>query len=157
MKRLYVLLLFGLFMTSPAAASVRSQIQTQYRRWARATLANDAEAILNGLAPAYTLKTFTGKVIDRKTYEQSLRKRKANPGKPLSSYTTRMASIEVLGPRAHVISEESSSSKAVDPITQKRIRLVHIHQYLDTWVKSARSWLLQSTVTQKEITRVERT
>ena len=133
---------------------VRPQIERQYKSWATATLTNNVDRVLAILAPDYTLQTFTGKVITRKMYEQSLRKRKAE-NKPASAYTTRMKSINVVGATATVVSEELSKSPAVDPITNERQILVHIHEYNDTWVRIAGVWRLRSTVTKLEKTTVE--
>ncbi len=133
---------------------VRPQIERQYKSWASATITNNVDQVLAILTPDYTLQTFTGKVITRKMYEQSLRKRKAE-NKPASAYTTRMKSIKVAGSTANVVSEELSKSPAVDPITNEHQVLVHIHEYNDTWVRIAGVWRLRSTVTKLEKTTVE--
>lgn len=139
--------------SASASASVRGDIEKQYQRWSKAALANDVETILDVLAPDYTLKTYTGQVILRKDYEVSLRKRKA-ANKPATVYETKIASLSVEKDVASVISDETSVADSVDPITNKKVKLVHIHRYLDTWVKLGKVWRLRSTVTQVEETKI---
>ncbi len=142
------------FCVSVAFASVKSDIDKQYHRWAKATLNNDVDTILSVLAADYTLKTYTGTVITREKYEASLRKRKASKEKA-AAYETKIASVEVAGSRAKVISDETSSKLTIDPVTNKKLNMIHIHRYLDTWVRSGKTWRLQSTVTQVESTKME--
>lgn len=137
----------------PVSASVKGDIDRQYKRWGKAALTNDVETILGVLAPDYTLHTYTGIVIPRAKYEVSLRKRKAE-NKPATVYDTSMASISVLGDVAKVISDETSDTFSVDPITNKKLKLIHIHRYLDTWIKTKGVWRLQTTITQVESTKV---
>lgn len=136
-----------------ASASVRSDIDRQYKRWGKAALVNDVDTILDVLTPDYTLHTFTGTVIPHVKYEASLRKRKAE-NKPATVYETSMASITVTGEVAKVISDETSNNMSVDPITNKKLKLIHIHRYLDTWVRTKGVWRLQTTITQVESTKV---
>lgn len=136
-----------------ASASVKSDIDRQYKRWGKAALVNDVDTILNVLTPDYTLHTYTGTVIPRVKYEASLRKRKAE-NKPATVYETSMASISVTGDVAKVISDETSNNMSVDPITNKKLKLIHIHRYLDTWVRTKGVWRLQTTITQVESTKV---
>jgi len=114
---------------------------------------NDVETILSILAPDYTLHTYTGTTIKRADYETSLRKRKAAK-KPATAYETKIASVQVTGATASVVSDETSKTASLDPITNKRVKLIHIHRYLDTWVRSGRVWRLQKTVTTLESTKV---
>lgn len=151
MKLLLVTLAFVTAATS--IASVRDEIEAQYARWARAALVNDVETVLSVLAPDYTLKTYTDSVIDRKAYEKSLRDRRARKQKS-DAYQTKIASLNVQGRVATVISDETSIKAAKDPITKQAISMVHIHRYQDTWVKLGKSWRLKSTVTQMESTRI---
>ena len=143
-------------MTSVSMASdtdVRRTIQNQYKRWSRAALTNDVESILTILAPNYTLHTYSGKVIDHKTYESSLRERKKQ-NKPASVYDTHIERMSIHGDNAIVVSNETSSNTSVDPITNKKLRLMHIHKYSDSWVKIRGEWRLQKTITQAESTKV---
>jgi hypothetical protein len=55
---------------------------------------------------------------------------------------------------AKVVSLEKMISGTLDPITGKTQAIIHIHRYLDTWVKSGSVWRLQSTVTQLESTTI---
>ena len=142
------------FASVSVYASVQTEIQMQYDRWSKAALVNDVDTILEVLAPDYTLKTYTGQVILRKNYEVSLRKRKA-ANKPATVYTTKMASCMVDNVTASVISDETSVVETSDPITNKKVKLLHIHRYLDTWVKLGKTWRLRSTVTQVETTKVQ--
>lgn len=135
-------------------ASVRNDIERQYKRWSQAALVNDVDTILAVLAPDYTLHTFTGVVVSRKEYESSLRKRKASQ-KAATVYDTQIKSLTVDGINAKVISDETSENASMDPITKKKLRLIHIHRYLDTWIRSNGSWRLQTTITQVESTKVE--
>jgi len=135
-------------------AKVRLQIDRQYKVWSSAAMNNNVEQVLSILSPDYTLQTYTGTIIPRKSYEQSLRKRKAE-NKPAAVYTTRMKSIKVSGSTALVVSEELSKSPTIDPITNVNQILVHIHEYNDTWVRIAGKWRLRSTVTKLEKTTVE--
>jgi len=151
MKR-FALLLLVLCVTS-AYASVRDDIDRQYKKWAKAALTNDVETILSVLAPDYSLHTYTGTVIDRKAYEASLRKRRAS-NQPATAYQTQIASVAVQGAVAKVISDETSAKVTLDPVTDKKLKMVHIHRYLDTWVKTGGVWRLRSTVTQVESTKV---
>jgi len=136
-----------------ALASDRSQIERQYKRWAKAALVNDVETILDVLAPDYTLHTYTGTVVPRKAYEVTLRKRKASKA-AATVYQTKIASVAVAGKTAKVISDETSDTFAVDPISKKKQKLIHVHRYLDTWVKLGGVWHLQTTITQVESTKV---
>jgi len=145
-------LILALAMTL-AHASPRAEIDRQYKLWGRAALVNDVETILAVLAPDYTLHTYTGTVISRKDYEASLRKRKAE-NKPATVYETSMAGITVVGDTAKVISDETSKNFSQDPITNKRLKLIHIHRYLDTWIRIHEIWRLRSTITQVEFTKV---
>ena len=140
-------------LASIAGASARTQIDHQYKRWAKATLTNDVDTVLSVLAPGYTLHTYTGTVIERKAYEASLRKRKASK-QPATAYQTQIASVSVAGSTARVISDETSAKVSVDPVTSKKLKMIHIHRYLDTWVKLGTVWKLQSTVTQLESTKI---
>ncbi len=133
-------------------ANVSSDIDHQYKRWGRATLSNDVDTICSILAPDYTLHTYTGVTIGRKDYETSLRKRKAS-GKPATAYVTKIAKVTVEGKKALVISDETSATVSKDPITNRNVKLIHIHRYLDTWIRAG-TWRLQSTVTQVESTTV---
>jgi len=143
-----------LFLVAAAHGSVRSDIERQYKRWAKAALVNDVETILDVLAPDYTLHTYTGSVIVRKDYEATLRKRRAAK-KPATAYVTQVESVEVNGSNAKVISDETSCNDSVDPITNKKLKLIHLHRYQDTWIKTNKTWRLQTTITQVESTRVE--
>lgn len=136
-----------------ARGSVKDDIGRQYKRWAKAALVNDVETILAILAPDYTLHTYTGKIIARKDYEASLRKRKAD-NKPATAYDTQIAGVTVEGDTAKVISDETSANFSVDPITNKKLKLIHIHRYLDTWIKQQGGWRLQTTITQVESTKI---
>jgi hypothetical protein len=136
-----------------AQASVSGDIDRQYKRWGRAALTNDVDTILSILAPDYTLHTYTGVTIPRKDYEASLRKRKAS-GKPATAYVTKIAKVTVEGKKALVISDETSATVSKDPITNQKVKLIHIHRYLDTWVRGGSAWRLRSTVTQVESTTV---
>ncbi len=151
--RLLVLSTLALAFVGSLHASVKDDINHQYKRWGNAALVNDVETILSILAPDYTLHTYTGTVIKRSDYETSLRKRKAS-NKPATVYHTSMYSIAVQGVIAKVISDETSENPSVDPITNKKLRLVHIHRYLDTWIKTGGIWRLQTTITQVESTKV---
>jgi ketosteroid isomerase-like protein len=138
---------------SSAQASVRADIQRQYHRWAKAALSNDVDTILSILAPDYTLHTYTGTTIARADYEASLRKRKA-ANKPATAYQTKINSVRVGGSTASVISDETSEAVSLDPITNKKVKLIHIHRYLDTWIRSGGLWRLRTTITQIESTTV---
>lgn len=154
MKSFAILLALGIAVTAVGdTKSVRAAIDRQYKKWAKASVQNDVKGILAGLTSDYTLKTSTGKVIDRKTYENSLRKRKAS-GKSGSAYTTKIADLKVTGSTAVVISDEESVSTSRDPITKEPLKMIHTHRYLDTWVRSRSVWRLRSTVTQSESTKV---
>jgi len=141
---------FGL---TAANASVRDDIDHQYKRWGRAALVNDVDTILAILAPDYTLHTYAGTVIPRKNYEASLKKRKAE-NKPATVYETSMAGITVNKDVAQVISDETSNNITLDPITNKKMKLIHIHRYQDRWVKIQGVWRLQTTITTVETTKV---
>ncbi len=141
-------MIFGL-----CSASVRRDIEGQYKRWESAALTNDVESILLVLAPNYTLHTYTGTVVTREAYEASLRKRRASK-QPPTVYQTQIASVVVKGTVASVISDETSAKISIDPVTSKKLKMIHIHRYLDTWTKIGRSWRLQKTVTQIESTKV---
>ena len=141
------------FSIGVASASVRSDIDHQYKRWSKAALTNDVETILAVLAPDYTLHTYTGTVIPRKAYEASLRKRRESK-QAATAYQTRIASVSVSGGVAKVISDETSAKLTVDPVTAKKLKMVHIHRYLDTWVKIGHNWRLQTTITQIESTKI---
>jgi hypothetical protein len=65
-----------------------------------------------------------------------------------------MAGITVHDDVADVISNETSDNISVDPITNKKLKLVHIHRYADTWVKIRGKWRLKITITQVESTKV---
>ncbi len=135
-----------------AHASVRSDIERQYKRWAKAAVTNDVETILAVLHPGYTLRTFNGDVIGRKQYEASLRKRKA-AHQPTAAYQTQIVSCDVHGRVAKVVSDETSTTLSNDPVTEKKLKLIHTHRYLDTWVKMGSVWRLQATVTKLESTK----
>ena len=62
--------------------------------------------------------------------------------------------MTVHGKVASVISNETSVNLSVDPVTNKKLKLVHLHRYLDTWIKSGGVWRLQKTLTQIESTKV---
>jgi hypothetical protein len=116
---------------------------------------NDVDTILSILSPDYTLHTYTGTTIVRKDYEASLRKRKAS-NKPATIYQTKIAKVSVEGEKALVISDETSAVVSLDPVTSRKVKLIHIHRYLDTWIRLSAKWRLQSTVTQVESTTVVR-
>lgn len=145
----------SVLVCASALGSVRSDIDHQYKRWGRATVKNDVDTILSILSPDYTLHTYTGTTIPRKDYEASLRKRKASK-KPATAYQTKIAKVTVEGKKALVISDETSAVVSVDPVTSRKVKLIHIHRYLDTWVRQSSKWRLQTTVTQVESTTVVR-
>ncbi|AIE85376.1 nuclear transport factor 2 family protein [Fimbriimonas ginsengisoli] len=153
MRQLTAFVLLGLAVVGYGQSSVRSNIDSQYKKWAKAAVQNDVDTILDILAPDYTLHTYTGKVIARKDYEASLRKRKESK-QPTTAYETKIASVSVQGDTAKVISDETSAKATIDPITGKNLKMIHIHRYLDTWIRQAGKWRLQSTVTQVETTKV---
>ena len=140
-------------LISTGHASVRSQIQSQYRRWAKAAVSNDVDTVLSILAPDYALHTYTGTTISRDKYEASLRKRKAE-NKSASQYQTKINSVKVAGETAAVVSDETSQAVSLDPVTNKKVKLIHIHRYLDTWVHLSGRWRLRNTVTTVESTTV---
>jgi len=154
LKRLSLSLIFLIVSVALCAASVRSAIERQYQRGVKATLSNDVDTVLAILTPDYTIKTYTGQVIQFKVYASGLKKKKASGQKP-SAYTTKIKDLKVNGSTATVISLETTVTTAVDPITNEKKKLLHTHQYLDTWVKMASVWRLKSTVTQTETTTVE--
>ena len=151
--RLILALVWTCIGMSLANASVKDDIDRQYKRWGRAALVNDVDTVLAILAPDYVLHTFTGTAIARKDYEVSLRKRKA-ANKPATVYETSMADISVTGDTALVTSDETSNNISVDPITNKKVKLVHIHRYHDTWIRIRGVWRLQTTITTVESTKV---
>ena len=153
MKTVALIIAASVCATAMSAPSVRSRIDKQYKRWATAALTNDVETILSILAPDYTLKTYTGTVITHDKYEASLRKRRADK-KPSAAYVTKMAGIQVAGTQAQVISDETSDTFSADPISNQKLKLIHIHRYLDTWTRIGHDWRLRSTVTQMEKTTV---
>jgi hypothetical protein len=152
-RRLAMLVLIGAVLVSVGQASARTDIQRQYKRWARAAVSNDVDTILSILAPDYALHTYTGTTIKRADYEASLRKRKA-ANKPATAYQTKINSVQVEGPTALVVSDETSEAVSLDPVTNKKVRLIHIHRYLDTWIKSGKLWRLRTTITKVESTTV---
>ncbi len=139
-----------------AGDSVRSKIQTQYKRWVAASMRLDVDGVLAILTPDYTLKTFDGKLIPLKMYEQSLRKRKATGQKP-NAYTTTIQSLEKAESAATVISWETSVTDTPDPITNKIQKVIHVHQYRDIWTNLRGTWKLASTVTLLEKTTIGKT
>jgi len=146
----------GMLLLLPAFGqrqSTKDAIQRQYKRWSQAALVNDVDTILSILREDYTLHPFTGAAIPRKDYEVSLRKRKA-ASKPATVYETSIADITVTGNTALVTSDETSNNISVDPITNKKMKLVHVHRYKDTWVRSQGTWRLQTTITTVETTKV---
>lgn len=151
MKRYAIFLV--LFAASLASASVKTDIDRQYKRWAKAAVANDVETILGIMAPDYTLKTYAGVVVDHQKYEASLRKRR-EAKQPTDAYRTEIYSLSVKGKIATVISDETSEKPTVDPLTNEKLNMMHIHRYLDTWVKLGKDWRLRSTVTQLESTKI---
>ncbi len=146
-------LFLAVMLSAAAMCSVRSDIDRQYHRWAKAALDNDVETVLAILAPDYSLRTFTGKMIDRKAYETSLRKRRESK-QAATVYQTKLASVDVHGATATVISDETSDKISLDPVTNKKLKMIHIHRYLDTWIRSGRIWKLRQTITQLESTKV---
>lgn len=146
-------------MISVRAAAVtlptaQSQIESQYRRAAKATLTNDVDTLLSILTPDYVLLTYTGTLLDRKTYEASLRKRHSENQHP-DTYKTRIVTIHALQKFAKVISEETSSKVSRDPLTDRNLRVIQIHRYVDTWIKVGQTWQLKATATLEESTKVE--
>lgn len=148
-----VMLLLASALASAHGGSARSAIEAQYKRWARAALNNDVEGVLAILAPGYALRAFDGTVIERKAYEASLRKRKAEGQKP-AAYTTSIETLTVSGNGATVLSLETSVKATADPITNKVQKLVHIHRYRDVWIRASGRWRLASTVTLLEKTTI---
>ena len=136
-----------------AAPSTRTQIDGQYKRWVAASLRLDVDGVLAILAPDYSLQTFDGKLIPRQMYEKSLRARKAKGQRP-ASYKTSIESLSQTGDTASVISLETSITDTPDPVTQKVQKVIHIHQYRDTWNHLEGAWKLSSTVTLLEKTTV---
>jgi|SRR5579862_8432522 len=155
MKRPALLLPLLLLAAISFASRTRSQIELQYKRWARAALSNDVDGVLAILSPNYALKTFDGKVIALKDYATSLRKRKASGKKP-ATYTTSIESLSQQGNAVIVISLETSITQTPDPITNKLQKLIHVHQYRDTWLRASGSWKLATTVTLIEKTTIGR-
>ena len=149
----YALTISLLALAALVNASPRTEIEQQYKRWGKAALKNDADTILSILAPEYTLKTYAGKVISRKDYATSLRKKKAE-GKPIDAYETKILSVKIVAGTAQVTSDETTKKRTKDPITGKSVVILHIHRYLDTWVRSGGVWRLRSTVTQQELTEL---
>lgn len=148
-----LLLLMATALSLAYGESARGAIEGQYKRWARAALNNDVEGVLGILMPGYTLRTFDGTVIERKAYEASLRKRKAEGQKP-AAYSTSIETLSVSRQRATVLSLETSVKATADPITNKVQKLVHIHRYRDVWVRTSGRWRLASTVTLLEKTTI---
>lgn len=148
-----ILIVITLVAATSSWSSVRRDIDCQYKRWSKASLKNDVRTILSILAPNYELHTYTGKLIGRKAYEDSLRRRR-DAKQPATAYQTKIVSLTVQGQKASVISDELSAKVTVDPVTEKRLKLVHIHRYLDSWVRLSGKWRLAKTVTTVESTRV---
>ena len=143
----------ALVLSNTAFATVKDDIDRQYKRWGRAALVNDVDTILAILAPEYVLHTYSGKAITHREYEASLRQRKA-ANKPATVYETSMADITVSSDTALVTSDETSNNVSVDPITNKKVKLVHVHRYKDTWVRIRGVWRLRNTLTTVETTTV---
>lgn len=151
MKALVVISL-GLLATL-SSASIRSDIEGQYKRWATAAKTNDVDTILSILTPSYTLRTYTGKVISYADYRASLEKRKRT-NQPSDAYETSIHALTITVSSAEVISDETSSKESQDPVTGKKLRIIHIHRYRDLWLKAGATWRLNSTETQQESTKV---
>lgn len=156
MRRVGFSLLFAVCVSTVALAGtkdVQKEIERQYKRWSKAYVVNDVDTILSILTSDYTLTTYSGDVVSFKQYASSLREKKAK-GTKNAAYTTKIVSLAVKGIRANVVSEEESVTSVKDPVTAKLKRLIHIHRYSDSWVKSGGVWKLSSTKTTLEKTTV---
>lgn len=142
MKRFVILGLALPLTLGVCLADVRSEIEGQYKKWAKAAMANDVDSVLTILAPDYVLVTYTGDKIQYEAYVASLRKRKADK-LPAQKYTTKLIKLTPMDGEVEVTSEETS-------LTLKPKPLKHIHRYRDTWIKSASGWLLRRTFTESE-------
>lgn len=140
-------------VTSPPPLPERAEIQRQYARWSVAARRNDVATIMKIISPDYTLTTASGTVITRKAYQLSLERRKLKASK-VPVYTTHLAQLTEFEGKLIAISNEVNQSTITDPITNKRITLIHTHRYRDTWRKIATQWRLASTVTELESTTV---
>lgn len=128
----------------PCRASIREELQKQYDRFAKAYVQNDVETLLSILAPDYTLKDSKGKTTTFAQYKDILKKRKAD-NKKTSAYKTILTDVKVKGETALATTMEKNDTTEDDPNTGELRKVVHIHQYKDTWIRLKGGWRLKRT------------
>jgi hypothetical protein len=145
---LAVLAVCALASSAGAQTDVRKAIQAQYNRWSKAYMANDVDTLLDVLLPEYTLTGVDKNVMTYATYRAYLDLKRKTP-KTTTRYSTSIHGLTVHGNDADVDSIESM-------VTEKRIKSgpllvsTHLHEYIDKWRFSGKTWRLASTVTIKE-------
>jgi ketosteroid isomerase-like protein len=136
MKKLGFFLLLST-VTATCRADVRSEIQANYDRFAKAYVQNDVKTMLAIVSPDYTLVNEDKKLITLSEYKVQLEKRRKE-GKKSQLYTVKIVSLKQNG---NEVSIETMETVTSGPGAAKK------HHYLDGWVRTPSGWRLISTET----------
>ncbi|HLO97340.1 MAG TPA: nuclear transport factor 2 family protein [Fimbriimonas sp.] len=130
-------IIFAVGVASLALADTKSDIQSQYDRFAKAYVKNDVSTMLSIVSPNYTLVNEEKKLITLAEYKVQLEKRR-KAGKKNKAYTVTILSLKQ---RGNEVSVETMETITTGPGTTKK------HHYLDGWVRTEAGWRLISTET----------
>jgi hypothetical protein len=133
----------------PTEAQARKAIQKQYDAWSKAYMAHDVDTLFSILAPAYTLKTAQGMLINRPEYEVMLKQRKLKHS-DTTLYKTEILRITLRDGVAAIWSRETTTDPGLNQKTGKKEPVSYQHDYIDLWIYANGKWLIKGTVTQKE-------
>ncbi len=130
-------------------AEVRKAIQAKYDAWTKAYTHNDVDTLLSILATDYTLKPAKGDVLSYAEYATGLKLKRGKPA-DTKTYTQKLLNLTLQGGIAAIYSRETTIVTKPAP-DGKVASTTFVHDYIDTWIWRGGKWLLQSTVTQREL------
>jgi len=130
-------------------ANVKADLQVQYDRWTKAYMAFDVETLDDILAPDYVLVNVVKEETSRDKYMAYLKLRK-ELHQDTMKYSSKIKKVEQQSDDAAVVIDVETQELLVDGK-----RVLHRHEYRDSWARLDGKWKLRRTETLKESTQVK--
>jgi len=127
---------------------LKAELQAQYDRWTKAYMAYDTDTLDDILAPDYVLVNVKKEPTTREKYMAYLKLRKELKQDTVK-YSSKVKKVELKDDKA--IAQDIETQESI--VDGKRV--LHRHEYRDTWTKIEGKWKLQKTETIKETTEVK--
>ncbi len=131
-----------------AGTDLKAELQGQYDRWTKAYMAYDLDTLDDILAPDYVLVNVLKEETSREKYMAYLKLRK-ELHQDTVKYSSKIKKVDQNGDTAVVLDVETQES-----VVDKK-RVLHRHEYKDTWARLDGKWKLRRTETLKESTQVK--